>query len=429
MTESAPIPPAEHLKRCEQCGSEFETNKYARRRRFCSHKCSDRAFWARKRYQDLSVQLTLPHPDFCRPSSDQVLELAAAARIEKEAALRAKALHDAAECAEMSAREPVLPQELRIRHLAEAMIRDYKINGLKSLRTLLGRWHRHLEPCFGDLLVFDVPKNLAVESPELRFLATFEDRIAYYIARRQEEKAKNSSINRELVALKRMFSLAVQRGRISAAPYIPHLRERNVRKGFVEDADYRRLAEVISSTSLWFQAFFELGYTYGWRKSELLKLRVRQVDIAKRTIRLDPGTTKNEEGRTVVMTDRVLNLLRKCVAGKQPEEHVLTRDRDRRGRRARCGGVITDYRNDWAEAVKRAGLPGLIFHDLRRTAVRNMVRGGIPERVAMQISGHLTRSIFDRYNIVSEADLREAARKLNVAAKKRSRQRTPTYVL
>jgi integrase len=79
----------------------------------------------------------------------------------------------------------------------------------------------------------------------------------------------------------------------------------------------------------------------------------------------------------------------------------------------RKGKPIGDFRKAWATACKKAGVPGRILHDFRRTAVRNLVRAGVPERVAMQMTGHKTRSVFDRYNIVSEEDLMEAAKRLD----------------
>jgi integrase len=154
------------------------------------------------------------------------------------------------------------------------------------------------------------------------------------------------------------------------------------------------------------------AYYTGWRKQEILSLKWNQIDLNARTVRLDPGTTKNGAGRIVVLDGELLETIqsqweRRKVAeipGQSPTllcPHVFHRG----------GNPIRDFRKAWANARKATGLGAKMLHDFRRTAVRNMVRAGVHERIAMSISGHKTRSVFDRYNIVSEEDLKEAARR------------------
>jgi integrase len=147
------------------------------------------------------------------------------------------------------------------------------------------------------------------------------------------------------------------------------------------------------------------------------------VDFAGHEVRLDAQTTKNDEPRVFPLTDDLRALLE-----QQHAEHVrLTKAghifpfvffrelADRRGG-PKAPRRILAFTGAWNAATIAAGCPGRIPHDLCRTAVRNMVRRGVPERVAMQLTGHKTRSIFDRYNIVSEGDLRSAAAQLAVGA-------------
>jgi integrase len=308
-------------------------------------------------------------------------------------------------------------ERIRVDELAEDFLRDYRINGRKSLPDAKARWRLHLEPFFGNLRAVEVSSDL----------------VARYVDSRQQQGAENATINRELACLKRMYHLGQRSSppRVYRMPVFPSLREDNIRKGFLEDSAYAKLAD--SCPELWFRTLLELGRTYGWRKGELLRMRVREVDLLAKTLRLEPGTTKNRDGREVTMTQVVYLLLSRCVAGKRPDDFVLTREN---------GTPVRDFRKTWWNSCVRAGIGlmiccrcsqpvsgkceawdsndlkyhGLIFHDLRRTAARNLRRAGVAEGVIQKIGGWRTRSVFERYAIVTQTDIADAMNKLESRA-------------
>jgi len=269
--------------------------------------------------------------------------------------------------------------------LAEDFLTDYRVNRRKSLDKA-GRSVRYLKGYFGVMRVTDITTA----------------KIKAYIEQRMSRGLSNASINRELGALKRIFHLAAQSTppKVNHIPYIPMLKESNVRRGFFEYAEFVSLRNALP---LHLKPLVTFAYYTGWRKAEILNLTWNKVDLKEGIVRLDPGETKNEEGRTVYMNEELLMEMR-----------ILHSKR-----RLGCpfvfhheGNPIKDFRGSWDSACKQVGLKGRLFHDFRRTAVRNMVRSGISERVAMARSGHKTRSVFERYNIVSEQDQKEAAIKL-----------------
>jgi len=231
------------------------------------------------------------------------------------------------------------------------------------------------------------------------------DKIKAYIALRLSQKTSNAEIYRELAALKRMFNLAMQQTppKVTQKPYIPMLREANIRKGFFEHDEFIALRAALP---LALRPVITFAYHTGWRKEEIPRLPWQNVDLAQRSVRLDPGTTKNDDGRLVYLDGELLDTL-----------HALKHERDLHFPHCpwvshRHGEPIKDFRSAWQSTQKAVGLEGKRFHDFRRTTVRNMIRAGIPERAAMQISGHKTRSVFDRYHIVSDRDLRFAAERM-----------------
>jgi integrase len=303
------------------------------------------------------------------------------------------------------------------------VLNDYRTNRKRSLDDVERRIEKHLKPFFGNrrmasVTTADVREYIASRQKETTvarkaYSFTARDGTARHVPeqRRTITGVSNGEINRELTALKRMFNLAIQAGKLLQKPHIPLLKEDNVRVGFFERDQF---LAVLARLPDEVQPAATFAYITGWRiDSEVLSLEWRQVDFGASEVRLDPGKTKNGEGRTFPMTRDLRELLE--------AQKAITENLQRQCKVVcprvfhRAGRPIKSFRVAFRTACAAAGCPGRVLHDFRRTAVRNLVRAGIPERVAMQMTGHKTRSVFERYNIVSAGDLREAGKRLDAA--------------
>jgi len=231
--------------------------------------------------------------------------------------------------------------------------------------------------------------------------------------KRQSEGASNGTINRELALLRRMFNLAVEDGALRTARRFPMLKEAAPRKGFLEHTDFRKLRQELPE---YLRLVATMAYYTGTRLGEILKIRWGSVDFRHGELRLDAGMTKNDEARSIPLFGELREMLKIEHERNPNTEFVFMRN----------GQRIGSFYKAWKSACKQAGVHGLLFHDFRRTGIRNLVRAGVPERVAMAISGHKTRAIFERYNIVSGRDLKDAANKLESYLAKQGAKKTRT---
>jgi len=166
-------------------------------------------------------------------------------------------------------------------------------------------------------------------------------------------------------------------------------------------------SQLIDALPAYLKPFCKFAYKTGWRKGEIQNLTWKHVDLDAGIVRLEPGETKNDNGRTLYLDDE----LRAAIQRQRKRQKAAGKISKWVFPGPNGTDQIKDFRGAWAKGCKDAEIGHKIFHDFRRSAVRNMVRAGISEHTAMKISGHETRSVFDRYDIVSDADLKAAAEK------------------
>lgn len=248
------------------------------------------------------------------------------------------------------------------------------------------------------------------------------ERLLAYREQRAKEGVKASTINRELSLLRNCLRTAAHATPpllpVGSIPRFPITNEDTfARQGFINDQQFMVLRRALPR---YLEPLAVVAYNTGIRKGELLRVQWDQVDFDGRIVRLYRGATKTGDPRAVPMIGDMEEVLLKA---KKERDELWPSSR---WVFSRCGERLTDFRAAWQSACARAGLGGVLFHDLRRSGARNLSRAGVPERTIMAITGHKTRAMFDRYNIINESDLAEAALKLKAFRANTSTLTKPT---
>ena len=271
-------------------------------------------------------------------------------------------------------------ERLTVGDLLDALESDFRLRGLKSPKQTMGHL-RIIRAALGDLRAVDVTTET----------------VTRYIEGRLAEDQAPATINRRTHLLAAAFRLAVRRRQLSSMPEIPKLREDNARQGFFASRDFFAVLSNLGDQDI--ADFMEWFFWTGMRPGEIRSLAWQAFDRETWMLRLHAKDAKIGFGRVIALEGHLRAIIERRMKARQFGcDLIFHRD----------GEMIGTFYKRWRQACLAAGVAGKIPYDLRRTAVRNMIRAGVPERVAMSISGHRTRAVFDRYNITSEKDLREA---------------------
>jgi integrase len=224
--------------------------------------------------------------------------------------------------------------------------------------------------------------------------------IAGYIRKRQADARTpaNSSINRELAYVRRALVLGTELDPplVSRIPKFEMFDESgNIRQGTLAHEQYRAIRD---SLPIYARVALVISYHTGARKGEIRQIRIERIDFKAKRIELPGRTTKNKEPRYLPIYGDMAAEIEMALSTGSPECPWLLQHQ---------GRPVYDFEKAWHTACDLAGIPGALFHDLRRVAVTNMIEAGVPESEVMKIIGHKTRSMLVRYHIIAPQRLQE----------------------
>jgi integrase len=293
-------------------------------------------------------------------------------------------------------------RQMTVKALLDALVQDYELRGVRSLKSVRS-YIKKVEPTFGGW------KAVEVTSEAL-------DR---YIGERIKAGDPPATVNRRTQLLGQALRPFLTKHRLPV-PEIRTLPEENTREGFFTRTEVDALVAALPEN---LRDFARWAFVTGWRKGEIASLRWAAVDWDGRSLRLSWRKSKNKQARTMALVGE----LEEIIARRRVARTVTTKqgatllsplvfDRgEGPGKHRGQVAPVGDFDKVWVIACEAVGLPagtktpgGRIFHDFRRSSARNLRRAGVPENVCMAVTGHKTRSIFDRYSIVDDTDIAEA---------------------
>lgn len=281
----------------------------------------------------------------------------------------------------------------------DALLKDYELRGIRSLAQV--RAHLGFPPKPDGK-----PRTILEAFGHERVVDMTEGMIDDYIKQRLAAGARPATVNRETQLLAQAIRPFLQKHRLPVPP-IRKLPEDNTREGFFTRAE---IESVINRLPADLRDFTRWAYMTAWRKGEIASLRWADVDVEGRTVRLSWRRSKNKKARTMTLAGELAAIIKRRSAARA----ALIVEKGLETDRVFCrndGSAVQDFKKAWASACKAAGVPGRLFHDLRRSGIRNMTRAGVDRKIATAISGHRTEAIYARYDIADEEDLKDAVLK------------------
>jgi integrase len=283
-------------------------------------------------------------------------------------------------------------RRLKYEDLRRGFFDDYLTNKMKSLRHSKETGKPRLDAVTRLDGFFEGYRASAIDT----------DAMVEFTKTLQVAGNADSTINRSLSALRRMFHIAKEKNKIREMPHFPMLKEPAPRKGVLEQESYPLLLAALPE---YLRPVLAIGYHTGMRLGEIQGLKWDQIDFLNRMIRLNAGETKNDEAREIPLSDELYTMLDTCFL-KRPAGSPFV-----------CnwhGRPVGDFRRVWYDRCAKLGLGtlegqgrtrgkyrGLIFHDLRRTFITDAEHAGAPRHEVMKGTGHKTESVYKRYAIAN----------------------------